>query len=296
MTNEGISERLPYDSKFVNVYGSKMHYLEQGTGDTILFLHGIPTSCYIWRNIIPYLAELGHCVAPDLPGFGHSDKPDIDYTVFDHIKYINQFIDTLKLQNITLVMHGWGSVIGLHYAMNHPEKCKGLVFYEAFLRSLKGEEVSLPFQEQLIELKTMSENEKSGAALIDRIIPQQVMRPLTEVEMDCYRQPFLENNSNKPILQNLRELLVDKEKEKINELIMDYSRKLSHSSLPKLMLYSIPGFITNMTTLMWAKDNLSNLELIEIGEELHLAQEGNPRIMGEAISAWLQAIEQVKLS
>jgi haloalkane dehalogenase len=293
MSDEGLID-TPYTSHFAEVYGSHIHYLEEGEGDAILFLHGIPTSCYIWRNIIPYLSGLGRCIAPDLPGFGHSDKPDIEYSVLDHIKYIDKFIETLNLKNITLIMHGWGSVVGFNYAMRHEKNCKGLVFYEAFLRSLKEEESSLPFQEQLIELKAMSDNETDGADLINKIIPQQVMRQLTEVEMDCYRQPFLQKGANKPIFQYLRELLRDDEK--IDALITDYSNQLSRSSLPKLMLYSIPGFMTDMTTVMWAKDNLPHLELIEIGEELHLAQEGNPRIMGEAISAWLQAIEQVTSS
>jgi haloalkane dehalogenase len=291
MSKEGLSEQVPYASQFAEVHGSKIHYLQQGTGDAILFLHGIPTSCYIWRNIIPYLSELGLCIAPDLPGFGHSDKPDIEYSVFDHINYIEKFIEVLNLKNITLVMHGWGSVIGLHYAMRHEKNCKGLVFYESFLRPLRDEEISLPFMEQLIELKAMSDSDVSGTALIDKIIPQQVIRQLTDVEMDCYRQPFLQSGSNKPIFQHLKELLRDDEK--IDALIGGYSSKLSQSSLPKLMLYSIPGFITDMSTVMWAKDNLKNLELVEMGEELHLAQEGNPRIMGETISAWLQAIQQV---
>src|SRR3990167_10455595 len=210
-----MSEGIAYTPKFAEVYGSKIHYLEQGTGDAILFLHGIPTSCYIWRNIIPHLADLGHCIAPDLPGFGHSDKPDIAYSIDDHIKYIDKLIESLNLKNITLVMHGWGSVIGFHYAMQHESNCKGLVFYESFLRSLNGTEVSLPFQEQLMELKAMTDHNTSGAELVDKMIPQQVMRPLTEVEMDCYRQPFLKQGSSKPILQYFRELLSEEEKNKI---------------------------------------------------------------------------------
>ena len=117
--------------KFVEVLGSKMHYLEAGEGEPILFLHGIPMSSYLWRNIIPHLAPLGRCIAPDLIGFGQSAKPDIAYTVRDHIKYIETFIETLGLKHITLVMHGWISG-WFDYAMRHEANCKGLVFYEAF--------------------------------------------------------------------------------------------------------------------------------------------------------------------
>ena len=99
-------------SKSITVKGSKIHYLEQGAGDPILFIHGIPTSSYLWRNIIPSLSQGARCIAPDLIGMGASDKPDIDYTLSDHIEYIDAFIKKLNLKNITLVLHAWGSVIG----------------------------------------------------------------------------------------------------------------------------------------------------------------------------------------
>src|ERR1700678_3022884 len=112
-----ISADFPYESQYADVYGAKMHYISQGSGNPILFLHGIPASCYVWRNVIPHLTSLGRCITPDLIGMGKSDKPDIEYSVFDQIKYIEKFIETLNLKNITLVMHGWGSVIGFDYAM-----------------------------------------------------------------------------------------------------------------------------------------------------------------------------------
>src|SRR3990167_11073136 len=111
-TNERISEQMNLPSKFIEVNGSKMHYIEAGEGHPILFLHGIPTSSYLWRNIIPHLSTLGRCIAPDLIGFGKSDKPEINYSLSDHIKYIEGFIEKLGLKQLTLIMHGWGSVIG----------------------------------------------------------------------------------------------------------------------------------------------------------------------------------------
>ena len=116
--------------------GSKLHYIEQGSGDPILFLHGNPESSYIWRNIIPHLSPLGRCVAPDLIGFGKSDKPDIEYRVFDHIKYVEELIRALELKNITFVIHDWGSAIGSHYAMGNPGNVKGLAMMEAHLRPI----------------------------------------------------------------------------------------------------------------------------------------------------------------
>lgn len=296
MINERISGKFSYPSKYIDVYGSKMHYVEAGEGDPILLLHGIPTSNYIWRNIIPHLSPLGRCIAPDLIGLGRSDKPQIAYTVFDHIKYIEKFIETLELEHIILVMHGWGSVIGFDYAMRHERNCKGLAFYEAFLRSLDHEEEeALPFQEQLFELQSEQSTHDlvmNGIAFVDKIIPQNVMRKLSEEEMQNYREPFTKRGSEKPILQYLKDLPTSEGKSKIDKLISDYTMKLTKSPLPKLMLYSVPGFITTIATVMWAKEHLPKLEIVDIGEELHLAQESNPTLIGETISVWIQTIEQ----
>lgn len=295
MSDEGISGKLMYPSKYVEVEGAKMHYIEAGSGAPILFLHGVPTSCYVWRNVIPHLATLGRCIAPDLIGFGKSDKPDIAYTIADHIKYIESFINALHLKHITLVMHGWGSIIGFHYAMHHENNCRGLVFYEAFLRSLNGDHISLPYQEQLAALQG-DENAydlvTNGASFVDAVIPQTVMRQLSEEEMEHYREPFLADGSGKAIMQYIKELPSSSGQSQVDKIIADYSQKLTRSTLPKLMLYSVPGFITTIATAMWAKEYLPNLEIVDIGEELHLAQESNPQLIGETISIWLQGVEQ----
>jgi len=293
MTTERISPEFTYSSHFVNVLGSKMHYIEQGHGDPILFLHGIPTSSYLWRNIIPYLAPLARCIAADLIGMGQSDKPNIEYTIADHIRYMDKFIESLQLKNITLVMHGWGSIIGLDYAMRHEKNCKALVFYEAFLRPLNGNPVSLPFQEQLGELEDMTEAADVAANptnFIEQIIAQGVMRPLTKIELNYYRAPFQTAGSAKPLQQYLNELTDEHGKAAIDKVIAHYSKKLTQSKLPKLMLYSVPGFITTIATALWARDHLPNLTIVDIGEELHYAQESHPQLMGESISAWLQAL------
>ncbi len=285
-----ISADFPYESHYADVLGSKMHYIQQGQGDPILFLHGIPTSSYVWRNVIPHLATLGRCIAPDLIGFGKSDKPDIQYTLQDHIRYIEKFIEALNLKRITLVMHGFGSIIGFHYAMQHEKNCKGLVFYESYLREY-GDDIPLAYQEQIITWqseKYINEIIESATHFIDQALLQGTIRSLSPAEMAFYHIPFKQPGSGKPISQFIRNLN-DQDYKKI---IADYSKKLTQSSLPKLMLYSVPGFITTIETLMWAKDHLPNLEIVDMGEELHYMQESNPSLMGEAISIWLQGVEQ----
>lgn len=185
---------FPFDSRFVEVNGSKLHYIEEGEGDPILFLHGMPTSCYLWRNIIPALAEQDRCIAPDLIGMGQSDKPKIQYNLNDHIRYIEGFIQALGLRNITLVMHGWGSVIGFDYAMRHPDNMKALVFYESHVRpALSLEMLSLPLQMRAFMLSDAEKNHDlivKDNYFIEQFLPRAVLRKLTDKELAYYRKPF----------------------------------------------------------------------------------------------------------
>jgi haloalkane dehalogenase len=298
-----VSADFNYPSHYAEVFNSKLHYIEHGSGDPILLLPDIPASGYVWRNIIPFLAPLGRCIALDFIGMGRSDKPDIAYTIDDHIRYLNEFIRVKKLENITFVMHGFGSLIGLNYAMQNEDNCKGLVFYEAFLRPLQGNDLSLPFQEQLLELHTQESpfSLAKGTELVDRILLQSMMCILTPEELKAYREPFEPQNpgsanAEKAFKQYLQELPRGDGRSWVDHLIASYSKKLTQSHLPKLLLYSVPGFITTIATIMWAKEHLPNLEVGDLGEELHYAQESDPALMGELMSAWLQAVEQLMVS
>jgi haloalkane dehalogenase len=288
---EKIATDFPYQSKYIDIFNSKMHYIEEGQGDPILLLHGVPTSSYLWRNVIPHLSPLGQCIAVDLIGMGKSDKPNIEYTIHDHIKYIEKFIETLNLKKLVIIMHGWGSIVGFHYAMHHENNCKGLVFYESYLRSINGEDVSLPYLEQIAMLEEQ-DILHHGTVFVDQVLPQGMMRPLMPEEVAFYRAPFLATGSGKPLHQYLQELPRHYGKSYVDDIIAEYSKKLTQSKIPKLMLYSIPGFITTIATAMWAKKHLPNLEVADVGEAFHYAQESNPILMGETISVWLQGIEQ----
>ncbi len=288
-----ITSDFNFKSHWADVLGSKLHYIEAGEGDPILFIHGIPTWSYMWRNVIPPLQKHGRCIAVDLIGMGKSDKPDIEYTVFDHIKYLTAFIEALNLKNVTLVMHAWGSVIGFHYAMQHPNNIKGLVFLEGHVRPpLKKEMVSLLVQER----HAMLNAEDGGrAAVIDRneyiekIFPHGIIRRLTKEEMDHYREPFAKAKDRQPIWQFLQELPLGDKKTPITELIDDYSKKLQTSQLPKLMIYAIPGYNNTIETVMWAREHLPNLTVIEVEDALHYAPESKPVEVVEAIESWLES-------
>ncbi len=295
MTKKTISADFPFKSHYVDIDGSKMHYIEEGEGDPILLLHGVPGSSYVWRNVIPHLAALGRCIAPDLMGFGKSDKPEIEYSITDHIKFLEKLIESLNLKKIIIVMHGWGSILGFDYATRHPDHCSGLVFYESYLRPVNSEELSLPYQEQILAWKeqdNINDVMMNGVQFVDKVLSQSVMRDLTDQEMKIYREPFEKKGSGKPLSQYLKEIPNGDKKNAVTQIIANYSEKLKQSPLPKLMLYSVPGFITTISEIIWAKENLPHLEMVDIGEELHYAQESDPALMGETISIWLQGVER----
>jgi len=294
MEQHAISAKFPYTSHYLEVQGSKMHYIEEGNGEPILFLHGIPTSSYLWRNIIPYLSDLGHCIAPDLIGLGKSDKPEINYNIDDHIAYIEAFIDKLNLNNITLVLHAWGSVIGFDYAMRNPDRIKAIAFLEAHIRPVTDVDmVTLPVQ----ELASILQSPDGGYEVImhsnyfvNKVLPSGVLRRLTEEELLNYQQPFLKPGSCKPLWQYLQDLPLDSGPNAVTQLISRYSKKLAASPIPKLMLYAVPGFNTPISTVEWARDHLKNLTLVDIGEALHYAQETNPIEIGSELRKWYKTL------
>src|SRR6266404_5200526 len=139
-----IPAAFTYAENYIDLYGSRLHYLDVGTGDPFLFLHGNPTWSYCWRNVIPYLEPLGRCIAPDFIGFGKSDHPDIEYRIFDQIRYIEEFVVQLDLRNITLVIHDWGALVGLNLARRFPERIRAVAFCEFPVKPLGTLEETWP--------------------------------------------------------------------------------------------------------------------------------------------------------
>ena len=181
---EEISPAFPFESKFFDVRGSKMHYVEQGEGEPILFLHGNPTSSYLWRNIIPHVSTHGRCIAPDLIGMGRSNKPDLEYRFFEHMNYVEGFIEQLELENITLVIHDWGSALGFHYATHHQDNVKAIAFMEAILKPIPSWDV---FPESFKEIFQAFRTDGVGWDLIvnknifvEKILPGGILRELSE--------------------------------------------------------------------------------------------------------------------
>jgi len=294
MSGREISADFPYVSRFMEVHGAKIHYVEEGSGEPILFLHGNPTSSYLWRNIIPYLTSFGRCLAPDLIGMGKSDKPDIEYRFFDHVKYVEGFIENMRLQNITLVIHDWGSGLGFHYAMRHESNVKGIAFMEAIVMSVPSWEV---FPAELKEIFQAFRTPEVGWDMIvnknmfiEQILPGGVVRTLTEDEMNHYREPFIDPASRKPIWRWPNEIPIGGEPPDVAEAVDNYSQKLQQSELPKLLFSATPGAILPPLVVEWCQQNLKNLKTVNIGQGIHFLQEDNPHLIGSEIAKWYKTL------
>lgn len=272
-----------------------MHYYDEGVGDPMLFLHGIPTSAYLWRNIIPALSSSARCVAPDFMGMGKSEKPDINYTLSEHIAYLDAFIQQLDLKNITLVVHGWGSVIGLDYARRHPKNIKAISFYESFIHPVtEWGELSLPIQQIATLLKRPRASYRAVIEqnyFVEKILPRSAIRQLTEEEMNHYREPFKTPESRELIWQHITEMpFFEKSESKAMDVVQKYSAYLQKSPIPKLMLYAVPGFMTTMGSVIWCKENLPNIQLACLDDAMHLAQETMPEQFSTILLTWYKGV------
>ncbi len=289
-----ISSDFPFRSRFIEVEGSRLHYVDEGEGDPILFLHGNPTSSYLWRNVIPHVTPHGRALALDLIGMGKSDKPDIGYGFADHARYVDGFIEALGLRSITFVIHDWGSALGFHYAHRNEDSVAGLAFMEAILAPIPSwgdfpEEARDLFQafrtpgvgEELI----MDRN-----VFIERVLPGSILRPLTDDEMERYREPFPDPASRRPVWRWPNEIPIEGEPADVTQAVAAYNAWLQETPLPKLLLHATPGVLIRAPLVEWARHSLPELRVVDVGEGLHFIQEDRPHEIGDALADWLPTL------
>lgn len=294
---EAISAEYPFEPHYVDVHGSRMHYIEAGIGDPILLLHGNPTWSYVWRNVIPHLAPLGRCIAPDLIGFGRSDKPKLEYRWGDHVRYLEAFIGRMDLRNVVLVLHDQGSGLGLHYARRHEENVRGLALFEAILRPYSWDRFSTPeFRELFRKFRSGGVGGEGWDLIVERnvfieqLLPQAAGRPLTPREMEYYREPFRDRESRIPVWRFPKETPIGGEPPDVWRAVAEYSEWLKHTPLPKLLLYAEPGALVTAEHLEWARDQIQGLETVPLGFGLHFVQESSPHEIGREVARWIAAL------
>ena len=280
----------PHPRKRARVLDTEMAYVDTGTGKPVVFLHGNPTSSYLWRNVLPHVASTHRCLAPDLVGMGDSGKaPAGSYRFADHARYLDGWLDAMGLaRDITFVLHDWGSALGFHWTRRHPERVRALVYMEALVRPVTwadGPEAARkifqamrsPAGEELVLQKNV---------FVERILPASVLRGLTEAEMAVYRKPYLEGGeSRRPTLTWPREIPIEGEPADVVDVVNHYARFLSESPLPKLFVNAEPGSILTGAQREFCRTWPSQEEISVKGS--HFIQEDSPHEIGRAIAAFL---------
>ncbi|WNJ17501.1 haloalkane dehalogenase [Pontibacter sp. G13] len=295
MNQQAISPAFPYESQYLQVLGSNIHYIEEGTGDPILFLHGNPTSNYLWRNIIPYLSKQGRCIAPDLIGMGKSDKPDVAYGFHDTYQYVEGFIEKMGLKNITLVLHDWGSGMGFHYANLHRANIKAIAFMEAMYDAPTMYDMPFSVKMALRMVRNPLFGKlmvQVGNVFIKQMLPDMIVRDLTTEEKAHYAEPYPTFQSRKPLLAWPQDVpFSDGKATAATPAVQSWAPWLAESEIPKLCLYVTPGVAIKEKDVKIIEDTFRNTEMIHLGEGLHFIQEDYPHEIGHVISEWYDRVK-----
>jgi len=289
LTQESVSAQDPHPRRRISAGGTEISYVDTGDGDPIVFLHGNPTSSYLWRNIIPHLSPVGRCLGPDLMGMGESgSSPNGSYRFTDHSAVLDAWFDAMGLTGgVTLVVHDWGSALGFHWAKRNPERVKGLVYMEAIVRPVTWEEwpdaarqVFQGFRSPAGEEMVLEKN-----IFVERVLPGSVLRGLTEEEMEVYRRPYLEaGESRRPTLTWPREIPIEGEPADVVQIVSEYGDWLAASDVPKLFINAEPGAILTGPQREFCRTWPNQQEVMVKG--IHFIQEDSPDEIGRAIAGW----------
>jgi haloalkane dehalogenase len=291
-----ISAAFPYQKKRQRVLGQTMAYVEVGQGDPIVFLHGNPTSSYVWRNVIPYLEETGRCIAPDLIGMGDSDKlpnsgPD-SYTFVEHRRYLDALLDALGVsERVTLVVYDWGSSLGFDWANRHPNAVKGIAYMEATVKPCAWDDIPEPTRQGFRGLRSAAGEQQilEQNSFIERALPATVLRGLTDVELAEYRRPFAEaGEGRRPMLTFPRQFPIDGEPAEIVAIVNAYAGWLEQSPIPKLFINCDPGLLLTGALREYCRSWPAQTEVTVPGR--HHPQEDAPDAIGQAIASWMQTL------
>lgn len=282
----------------VKILDSHMAYNDTGhtgternsEGVPVVFLHGNPTSSFLWRNVIPHVAGQARCLAPDLIGMGASGKPAIGYRFGDHARYLDAWFDALDLGPVVLVGHDWGGSLGLDWAARHPGQVRGVVLLETFLRPMTWAEYPSAAKEFFRALRTPGTGEQM--ALEQNWFIETALRAtspgISDADLAVYRAPYPDPASRRPLLAWPREIPLDGTPAEVRDRFVAYDRWLADTpDVPKLLLTAEPGNLVPPAVARWAGDHVAGLETESIGRAGHHAPEDQPDAIGWAIARWL---------
>ena len=292
-----ISASMPYGKCFKSIKGKSIAYIDVGDGAPIVLLHGNPTSSYLWRNVIPHLEGIGRVIVPDLIGHGDSEKlPDSEgperYSFEISYEYLAGLLEELNItEDVTLVIHDWGSALGFHWAKHHPEAVKGIAYMEAIVcpvtwddwpESARG--IFKGFRSDKGEDLILQRN-----MFVEAVLPSSVIRQMGEEEMNQYRKPFIRVADRQPTLNWPRQIPIDGEPPHMVDLVASYGEWMaSNQELPKLFINADPGSILTGKALKFCRTWPNQKEVTVAGT--HFIQEDSPAEIGIAVAEWLKTI------
>lgn len=281
---------MQFEKKSLEVLGKKMAYIEAGEGDPIVFLHGNPTSSYLWRNIIPHLEPYGRCIAPDLIGMGDSDKVDGSgpsrYRFAEHVNYLDELLYELDVtENVCFVIHDWGSALGFNWCARHEEAVQAIAYMEAIVCPVTWDDwpenargIFQGFRSEAGEEMILEKN-----LFIEGVLPNAILRDLSGEEMEVYRKPFVNaGEDRRPTLSWPREIPIEGEPQEVVDVVDAYGKYLTRSRIPKLFINADPGSILVGRPREFARQFPNQTEVTVRG--LHFIQEDSPDEIGEALA------------
>ncbi|MGY8860443.1 MAG: haloalkane dehalogenase [Pseudomonadales bacterium] len=291
-----LSETMSYEKKFVSVKGKQIAYVEEGSGDPIVLLHGNPTSSFLWRNVIPELVESGRVIVPDLIGQGDSEKLPASegperYSLEVAYSYVDGLLESIGAnENVTLVIHDWGTGVGFLWAMRHPAAVKGVAYMEGIVKPVSWSD----WPESAVGIFKGFRSDKGEDLILNRnmfiegVLPSSVIRPLSNTEMDAYRAPHLETDDRQPLLNWPRQIPIEGEPEDVVALVNEYGAFMAASDMPKLFINADPGSILVGAQREFCRSWPNQQEVTVKG--LHFIQEDSPVEIGQAVANWLKAL------
>lgn len=285
-----------YTKNRATVDGVEMAYIEVGEGDPIVFLHGNPTSSYLWRSVMPEVEGRGRLIAPDLVGMGDSAKlsdsgPD-RYTFVEHRHYLDGLLEQLDVtDNAVFVVHDWGSALGFDWANRHRDAVKGIAYMEALVTPLTWDnwpaaatDIFKAFRSPAGEELVLEQN-----VFVEQVLPTSIMRKLSDEEMNEYRRPFARpGEDRRPTLSWPRQIPIEGEPPEVATIIDDYAKWLVSSNVPKLFVDANPGAILRGPQRDFCRTWPNQTEVEVAG--IHFVQEDSGPEIGQAITQWLAGL------
>lgn len=304
-SESSISDAFTHTYQFQKVEDIKLAYYEQGEGDPVLFLHGIPDNAYLWRNVVPIVAKNNRAIALDLAGYGQSDIPNHkDYSIERHYQYIKGFINSLNLKNVTLVVTDIGSLYGLKYAIENESNIKGIVLIEAMYMPAKEWYKSLEVMQKM--MFGMMQNEKRAYKMIvqknrvpSMMLKMSVQRKYTDALKEKYNEPYKDNIERRKMMMygagphTLPKKGISKQQGDFASEMNSIAEGLKriNTTIPFFIIHAEPGMIVRKKNIAYAKEHFKNVSFFNVGKGKHYLSEDHPAAIGTQISNWTTKIK-----